>query len=110
MPTDPVSRREFAKGIAAGCLIGSSPAAEGVPTMLDSVNAQESASRMQKSPVELSLEILHQQYPHPLLTEAALAEIRDDIAHHLTRSSILSAYPLSNADEPGFVFAAYRKD
>jgi hypothetical protein len=49
-------------------------------------------------------------YPDKRIDETALGEIRGDIQQHLSRSTVLSSFPLKNGDEPGFVFAAYRAE
>ena len=62
------------------------------------------------SPLELTLELVKQQYPHENLDGEALDEVRSDIRQHLSRSKVLSSQSLANADEPGFVFSAWRSD
>ena len=62
------------------------------------------------SPVEGMLELIRQQYPDQRLDETALAEIREELESQVARSARLSAFPLSNADEPGFAFRAFRKE
>jgi hypothetical protein len=41
------------------------------------------------------------------LSPAQLAEVRAGIVQHLTTAERLHQYPLTNADEPAFGFAAY---
>ena len=51
-----------------------------------------------------------QRHPDQRLDETAIAEIREELDSQVARSARLSAFPLTNADEPGFVFGAYRKE
>lgn len=58
-------------------------------------------------PTELLLALLQQKYPYPLTEEQADA-IRSQLAWYWQRSAVLSSFPLTNADEPAPIFAAYR--
>ena len=58
-------------------------------------------------PAELLLALVRQKYPHPLTEEQADA-IRSQLAWYWQRSAVLSSFPLTNADEPAPIFAAYR--
>jgi len=95
-----LKRRDFAKSLAIGAVLA--PIAEAA--------GQEPAKKDTTSVADLQLEQIKQQYPDERLDDAALKSIRGDLQQQLNRSKILSAFPLTNADEPGFTFAAYRRD
>ena len=97
-----VDRRQFARCLTAGVL-GSLPAAAAA--------AEEKPDEQPKlaAPAELILDLVKQRYPQRL-EEEHLALIRRDIESALNRSRLLSSFPLTNADEPAFVFSAYRKE
>ena len=62
-------------------------------------------------PAVLLLETIRQRYPDKQLDsqdvlQGIYSELRDDLA----RSKRLSSFPLKNADEPGFLFAAFPSD
>ena len=97
-----VNRRTFAKQLAAGSL-AAGPLAIGVPL------AADEPAQPQTPPAELVLKLLAQFYPHPL-DEAQQAEVLRQIAEDQARSKILSSFPLTNADEPASVFAAWRSE
>jgi hypothetical protein len=44
------------------------------------------------------------------LSEADEAEVRNGVERQLKQAARLRAYPLRNADEPDFVFQAYRAE
>jgi hypothetical protein len=94
-----INRRAFAKAVAVGTTAA-------VPILVPGhvVPAQEEPAPSQ---AELLLEVIKQRYPAEF-TEDELAEVRRDVEGHVGRSKTLSDFPLANADEPGFVFAAYR--
>ena len=60
--------------------------------------------------VDRIVEIIRQEHPHERLDEAAIAEIRTDVEQHRIRSAVLSSFPLTNGDEPGALFRAFRQD
>src|ERR1043165_6503329 len=100
MTNEYVSRREFAGRIAAA-------AAVPLTTVAAADRAAEAAQKPDdtKSPtaVERMLELIREQYPDRRLDDAAIAEIREELESQVTRSARLSAFPLTNADEPGFL-------
>jgi hypothetical protein len=100
------SRRKFA-GVAAGA---AAPLLAAVTA--DVIQAEDKQPEQAKppSPTDRLLELIQQQYPDKRLDAAGLAEIREDLDGWLARSIRLSAYPLTNADEPGFVVRSYRKE
>ncbi len=77
----------------------------------DDVNAPAEPKAPQalvdQPPTELLLALVRQKYPHPLTAEQADA-IRSQLAWYWQRSAVLSSFPLTNADEPAPIFAAYR--
>ena len=107
MDRDHLNRREFAGRLAAGTA---------VPLMAAGANS-DAAAQAQKSDetkptslVERMLELIRQQYLDQRFDDAALAEIREELESQVTRSARLKSFPLSNADEPGFAFKAFRKE
>lgn len=102
--TDPITRREFAGLVAAGSVISAAT---------DARSAEDTAKQTAKtaaSPVELLVDLVRDKYPDDRLDDAAVEEIRSDFRHFVARSKLLSGFPLTNADEPGFAFAAWRAD
>ncbi len=106
MPDENLNRRQFARrvaGVAAPLItIGASNDA--------AAQAQPPEASKPLSPVDQMLELVQRQYPDRRLDKAALAEIRDELESQVARGHRLSAFPLTNGDEPGFAFAAYRKE
>jgi len=114
-----VNRREFAKRVAvassavplaAGLGESTAAAAELPDDDTKPAKAEKPEAPKPKSQAELLAEVIRQRYPDERLDEKTLARIRGDVASDLRRSRALSAFPLSNSDEPAFVFAAYRQD
>ncbi len=104
MMNNHLSRREFAGRLAAGAGIPIIAAATGDAA----VAAQKIEDAMPHSQVERMLDLIRQQYPDQRLDEAGIAEIREELEAQVARSKRLSAFPLTNSDEPGFVFRAFR--
>jgi hypothetical protein len=104
MTNEHVSRREFAGRIAAAAVPLITTGTTDVPVEA----AQKSDDTKPTSPVERLLELIREQYPDRRLDDAAIAEIREELESQVARSARLSAFPLTNADEPAFVFRAYR--
>ncbi len=101
---DPISRREFAGLVVAGTMVSTS-------TEVDSAEEKPKPdAKSSLSPVELLVDLVREKYPHERLDEAAIEEVRSDFRHFVGRSKTLSSFPLVNADEPGFVFSAWRAD
>ncbi|MGE5192944.1 MAG: hypothetical protein ACM3U2_10610, partial [Deltaproteobacteria bacterium] len=107
MKADYLNRREFAGRIAAGAAV---PLIAGGATGEAAQPAQKPDESKPPSPVERMLALIRQQYPDPRLDDSGIAEIREELEAQVARSARLSAYPLTNADEPGFVFRAYRQE
>lgn len=103
MPETTVDRRAFARWLTAGA-IGSLPLAAAAAEP----EKKEKEEPKPPNPVDLVLELVKRQYPEGL-EEEHLRLIRRDIESSLNRSRVLSSFPLVNADEPAFVFSAYRK-
>lgn len=106
MPNEHLNRREFAGRIAAGA------------GPLIAVATGETAQAQEKKPdepkplslLDRQLELVRQQYPDKRLDQPALAEIREDLEIQLARAALLSKFPLTNGDEPGYVVQAWRKE
>ena len=107
MRSEPLNRREFAGRIVAGA---GAPLLAARSTNVSAAQAQKPDAAKPSSPVERMLELIRQQYPDQRLDEGAIAEIREELESQVARSARLSAFPLSNADELGFVFRAYRRE
>ena len=113
---DPVNRRDFARTIAAATAATAATALESTAADADPKKAPKPDSQPKPPadpppPATLLLETLRQRYPDKRLDsqdvlQALYNELRDDLA----RSRRLSSFPLENADEPGFLFAAFRAD
>lgn len=85
-----------------------------VSAITDHMNAAEPEQQLSsnsspppQSEEDLYLALVKQLDPQRLQPEH-LKKIRDDIAAQLVRSKRLSNFPLTNADEPAPVFAAWR--
>ncbi len=101
---DPINRRQFAGLVVAGSIVSTAAEAGSEEEKPKSVTA------MSVSPVELLVDLVREKYPDERLNAAAIEEIRSDFRHFVGRSKTLSSFPLVNADEPGFVFSAWRSD
>jgi hypothetical protein len=115
IPDSELNRRQFGKRAAvttaAGSLslLGTAIVAEGNAAVGDPPPAIAEPIPPQPIPVDLLLlEVLRQMHPDRKLTHHDLREIRRDIAHELRRAEAIRAVPLSNANEPAAMFAAYR--
>lgn len=62
------------------------------------------------NPLVLQLELLERRYPSENLTPEGLRMIASKLAGQMAHGSRLSDFPLTNADGPGFVFSAYRRE
>jgi len=106
-----VSRRTFTQHLITTSAIAAAPAAvlkaDDPPN--DDKPGPPGADAKSTAPVDLVLELVKRFYPKNL-DEAKLGQIRGQIEHHMSRSRVLSAIPLTNADEPATVFAAWRAD
>jgi hypothetical protein len=80
------------------------PKTEAVPPKVEPV---DKPTLTERKPAELLLDLVRQQYPERL-EPAHLATIQGELQRQLARSQVLSSFPLTNADEPAPVFAAYR--
>ena len=71
----------------------------------------EAAAPPELPPAEIVLlTYLTRRHPSDRYDEAAIQGIFRDIRGDIARGRQLSEFPLTNADEPAFVFAAYRKN
>jgi len=110
-------RRKFAQQMAWGAVLAGAAMTSRVGTSMAA--AQEAAVPAANEPApaappqrplsELDLWLaLAQQLTPGRLEEAQIAEIRQQFQSQLARSRTLSAFPLTNSDEPCTVFRAYR--
>jgi hypothetical protein len=98
-----LNRRDFAGSIVAGTahLI--------VVATADATQEKKLEESKPPSLVDRQLDLVQQTYPDKRLDAAALAEIREDLEIQMVRSALLSKFPLTNGDEPGYVVKAWRK-
>jgi len=123
--SDRIDRRHFAAQLALGA--GALTAAVSPLTSASAGEDKPAASKTEKGdkpaekppneaaaapelpPAEvILLTYLTRRHPSDHYDEAALQGIFRDIRGDVARGKQLSEFPLKNADEPAFVFAAYR--
>ncbi|MDB5387852.1 MAG: hypothetical protein JWM11_3498 [Planctomycetaceae bacterium] len=110
---DRMTRRQFTGSVATGSTLAAVIAGHAdEPAKKNETNPVSDKAKTEevRSTTELITQIAKQEFPHEKLDEAAVEEIRSDVRANLGRSKVLSAFPLANSDEPGFVFSAWRKD
>ncbi|HEV3022609.1 MAG TPA: hypothetical protein VGX76_09075 [Pirellulales bacterium] len=106
----PVDRRTFAKYLAAGAIAVAPAAALRADEPANEAKPDPPPTKADpQAPADLVLALVKQQYPKNL-DDAKLAQIRGQIEHQMSRSRVLSSFPLTNADEPAPVFAAWRME
>ena len=121
MSNSPLNRRQFGKRAAATSAAGSlsliatsllAPPPDAVKTaMADEPPAIAEPIPPQDVPLEyLLLEVVRQLYPDRKLSHQRLREVAADIAQELRRAKTIRAVPLTNANEPAAMFAAYRSE
>jgi hypothetical protein len=99
-----IDRRAFVGQLAAGATAtsGAAAAAEENP-------ASQAADLAAAKPVELWLALV-KQLDCQRLSDEDLQQLRAEIEVNLLRSSLLSRFGLTNADEPAPVFRAWRAE
>ena len=122
-----IDRRQFAAQLAVGASaltaatapLAAASAAEDKPVVEKNPKDDKPAEKKPDdaaAPPELpSAEIvlltyLTRRHPSDHYDEAAIQGIFRDIRGDVARGKQLSEFPLTNADEPAFVFAAYRQN
>ena len=122
---DRIDRRHFAAQLAVGASaltvamtpLAATSAAEDKPVADKNEKRDKPAEKQSDeaaAPPELPsaevilLTYLTRRYPSDHYDEAALQGIFRDIRGDVARGKQLSEFPLTNADEPAFVFATYR--
>ena len=117
MSTESVNRRNFAKRVVLGATVpltatleAASAAADQQPQQTEKPQPEKKPPNKPLSQADLLLEVVKQRYPGKQLDESVLSAIRSDLRGDMSRSKVLSSFPLKNSDEPRFVFAAYRND
>jgi hypothetical protein len=111
----PINRRTFTKQVVTG-VIATAPVASlkagagenGAPANDDKPEPARDEAKP-PAPADLVRELVKRLYPENL-DEAKLSQIHGQIEHHMSRSRVLGAFPLTNADEPAPVFAAWRAE
>jgi hypothetical protein len=102
----PLPRREFARVLAAGfsgCVVGSAGMA--------AVDAQDQPAEPRPKPPSPSALVLAQlvtDCPSEHWNEETLGHLLAEVRADIARGKLLKSVPLTNADEPGPIFAAYR--
>jgi len=113
-----VDRRQFAQQLAMGAgltvgataiaVVGAEPPQPTPPAPKLPVEPEGEAKT---PPAEvLLLSYLVRTYPSEHFEEATLAGVFRDIRGDVARGELLAQFPLTNADEPAFVFRPYRED
>jgi hypothetical protein len=97
-----VGRRAFARALAAGAAV---LAPLGPAPLLPAAADDPEAPAL--TPSELVLQLVQAHYPDRLEPEH-LSQIRQHIERHQALARVLHDYPLTNADEPATLFAAWR--
>lgn len=115
----PLDRREFARrGLLGGvAILGLQEAAVAAPPDRkeppaladDPVNVPPEPALPTEEALLLTYLVQHYPSPH-YRDEGVLQGIYGDIAGDLSRGRILSRFPLTNSDEPGPGFQAWRSD
>lgn len=100
-----IDRRHFTAHLAGG----GAAALTGPLAAADEPKQVATADLAEMEPADLLLELIRRIDPGRLQREH-LDQLRADLAVNLQRSSRLSAFPLTNADEPAPVFAAWRSE
>ena len=105
-----LNRRSFTVRLLSGAAIPAVAKAGEAPAHPVSSAHAKTRPAANLSATDLIVELVQRKYADPRLDEAALDEIRNDVAMQLRRSAILSSVPLTNADAPAFVIQAFRAD
>ncbi len=113
-----VSRREFSAGLMAAVPLVAATVAAGAEdaktassqTTKPAVGKPEAEPRRELTQVDRLVEVAVRAHPDERLDAAALAEIRGDVEQLLSRATALARVPLTNGDEPGFAFGAFRRE
>lgn len=108
----PIDRRDFARRIVGGAIAGPLAAAAATNDARAAENAGPNTNVNAPEPQpeeDLYLALINRLDADRLQLEH-LNEIRKEIAGHLARSQRLSAFPLTNSDEPAPVYAAFRAE
>lgn len=104
MPNPAIDRRDFAAFVT-----GAAAALGGAWAAADEPKTAETSDLSVVASTELLLELIKRIDPERLKSEH-LDSLREDLAANLERSARLSAFALTNADEPAPVFAAWRSE
>lgn len=107
-----LDRREFARrGLLGGVAFLGFQEAKAAPPASALEPANRPAEPELPTQEALLLTFLVQHYPSPhYRDQGVLQGIYGDLAGDLSRGRVLSRFPLSNADEPGPGFHAWRSD
>lgn len=116
-----IDRRQFAKGlivattsiaIASKSSIGQADDKPAAEEDKDQQSKPENSDVREELPPQeiVLLNLLMQRYPSENYDRPTLRGIFSDLRGDIARGEILSQFPLTNSDEPGYVFRAYRRD
>lgn len=115
MHPTPYSRRDFGFALATGATsaavasVAATAADQKLPAATAVAPDKTNEPQDVPEPVYLLGAVL-KHYPDQRLDDAAIGGILRDIKGDLARGRVLSAFPLKNSDEPGYVFQAFRAD
>ncbi len=120
MSHSPVTRRDFALGLAALPALATAavaqddkkpadtPPKKAAQNETDEKKAEESGAETREVPeAAWLLGLILKRYPDERLDETAIRGILRDVQSDIRRSKALSDFPLENSDEPAFAFRPY---
>ena len=107
----PLSRREFAKGLATTTATLSLAAVTTI-TVADEPTKPAEPEKLEPIRAEAAvwLELIRTRYPDPRLTPEVLTLVAGDVLGDILHCRRVSAFTLKNSDTPAFVVAARRSD
>ena len=100
--TMPLSRREFAKGLAAATAVLPLNAAAQVVADEPQKTPEPSMPDPLRMEAALWLELIRTRYPDPRLTPEVLTLVAGDVLGDIMHCRRISSFPLKNSDAPAF--------
>ena len=105
--TMPLSRREFAKGLAAATAVLPLNAAAQVVADEPQKTPEPSIPDPLRMEAALWLELIRTRYPDQRLTPEVLTLVAGDVLGDIMHCRRVSSFPLKNSDAPSFVISAW---
>ena len=107
----PLSRREFAKGLATATATLPLAAVTTIAVADESTKPAE-PEKLDPNRAEAAvwLDLIRTRYADPRLTPAIMTLVAGDVLGDIMHCRRVSSFPLKNSDAPAFVFAARRSD